>query len=87
MTQKTRAKPTKENDVEDLSFESQSLSVTRMMRRIMQCVPHVGSSINMINLEMTGYVATIVTNGIVSNVLAKTTFLMNFIIAIVFNAS
>ena len=56
------------------------------MMRIMQCVPHVGSSINMINLEMTGYVATSVTNGIVSNVLPKTTFLMNFIVAIVFNA-
>jgi len=56
--------------------------VTRMMR-IMQCVPHVGSSTNMINLEMTGYVATSVTNGIVSNVLAKTTFLTNFIIAVV----
>ena len=56
------------------------------MMRIMQCVPHVGSSINMINLEMTGYVATSVTNGIVSNVLAKTTFLTNYIIAIVFNA-
>ena len=53
----------------------------------MQCVPHVGSSINMINLEMTGYVATSVTNGIVSNVLPKTTFLTNFIVAIVFKVT